>query len=448
MTDNAVSPAQPAMTQISASRSGLTVMAIRVAGAGLALLAQILASRAAGADEFGRYSLILVWLLLLGHGATLGTNPLLCRYIARYLKADDAPAVAGLLRATLAFVLASGVVLTVLALAAIRFGLALDPQTVAIAVLALSAVPLLALQDFLEAVARGMDRPALGVGPTYLVRHIAIMLGLGVLFLLGLDTSAMALMAMTIAGLAISLAIQFGLIWRRLGPLLRGRKPVYHIAEWRRTALPMALGEAADVLFLNADILILGMFVEPYMVAWYFAATRIAQILTYVPYGMSAATAQRMAALAEPHERLQLQALIGRATILSGGLAMLGAAILSTFAAPLLSLFGPDYAGGAVLVTLLCSGIAISCLLGPGDDVLNMLGYEKLAAFAMFAALACNLALNFALIPTFGPLGAAFSTASALTFRGVMTAWFAWSRMRLRLPFGTGIVLRQEGANA
>lgn len=430
------------MSIADSSRNGLKVILIRIAGAGLALLAQVVASRIIGAEEFGRYSLMLVWLLLLGHGGTVGTNPLLCRYVARYIKDNDLPAIAGLLRFSLGLVLLVGVALSTLAVVLLYSGwLPVDGSLLIIGTLAFCAVPLLVLQDFLESIARGLDRPTLGIGPAYLVRHLAIIIGVGGLFLVGVDTSAVTVMLATIIGLAVSLIVQYGLLWRHVAPILRGRAPVYRVGEWLRTVVPMALGDAAEVLFMNADILILGMFATSEQVAYYFAATRLAQILAYVPYGMSAATAQRMAALAETHERSNLQSLIGKTTLVAGGLAALGAVAMAILAVPLLSMFGPDFAAGAYLVPILCSGIAVACLLGPGEDVLNMLGHERLAAISIAVALSVNIGLNFSLIPQFGPLGAAVASATALALRGVLMAVFAYRQLGLRLPFGADLLV-------
>jgi hypothetical protein len=49
-------------------------MAIRLGGDALALLAQILAARMLGAEQFGLYSLALVWLLVRGYAATSGNS--------------------------------------------------------------------------------------------------------------------------------------------------------------------------------------------------------------------------------------------------------------------------------------------------------------------------------------------------------------------------------------
>lgn len=430
-------------------RNGLIIIILRVVGAGLALLAQIIASRIVGADEFGRYSLLLVWLLLLGHGSTFGTNPLLSRFIAGYLKTGDLPAIAGLLRFSLLIVGLASLAASILAIGLIHTDwLGLDHSMVVLGTLAFSAVPLLALQDFLESIARGLDKPTLGIAPAYLVRHLAIITGVGGLFLLGFDTDAVTIMGMTILGLVLSLAIQYSLIRRHLRPLIKGRKSVYRTGEWRRTVLPMAASDAAEVLFMNADIMILGMFVAPELVAYYFAATRFAQILAYVPYGMSAATAQRMAALAGAHERDLLQRLITQTTIVSGGLTTIGALLMVVLAGPLMSLFGASYSEAAHLIPVLCAGIALACLLGPGEDVLNMLGQERAASVSIIVALCLNIGLNFVLIPSFGPTGAAVASATALAARGILMAFFARRRLGLSLVIFSDLRFKARGEQA
>lgn len=420
----------------------MTVIAIRIAGAGLALVAQILAARMVGAEEFGRYSLLIVWLILLGHGSTVGTNQLVCRYLAQYLDDGDRPAAAGLLRVVIMVVAVLSCGLSLAAIGIVALGpFGFDPATVSLAMLAFMAVPLLTLQDYLEAIARGMDRPTLGIGPAYLMRHFGLIVGLCTLLVLGEDARAIHVMAMTMGGLAASVLVQYLLLRRHLAAALDGARPDYgDRRKWRRAALPIALIDAAEVLFLNADILILGLFLPPEMVAFYFAATRLSQVLGYVPYGVSAVTAQRFATLASRGDRVRLQALVRQAALVSSGLTVAGAIGLGLLAAPLLSLFGEGFEAAALIVPLLCLGTVIACLFGPGEDVLTMLGEERACSLSFLAALIVNVGLNFALIPLLGLYGAAIATAAGFAVRGAMMAYFSRSRLGIIVPVGFGAV--------
>lgn len=418
------------------SRTGISVMGLRIGAAALAFVAQVVAARLVGAEAFGSYALVLVWLFLLGHGSTVGTNQLVCRFIAAYRAKGDAAATLGLLHFSFALALGVAVVVTLVALAVVHFGPALSPQMIALATLAFLVIPLLVLQEFLEAIARGLDRPLLGIGPALLLRHLAIIAGVSFVFVTGGSADAVTIMSFTMGGLVASVVVQFLLLRGELKKMRAGIRASYRIGYWFRTALPVALLEASEVLFHNADILILGLFMPPEIVAFYFAATRLAQILSYVPYGLSAATAQKYAALAAQDEREKLQNLVAAATALSTGLALAGALFLWVFAGPLLNLFGDGYDAAATIVPVLCLGIVLACAFGPGEDILTMMGAERLCALGFFIALAVNLALNFTLIPVMGMMGAAIATAVALALRGVILAVFAYRRLGVVLPAG------------
>jgi O-antigen/teichoic acid export membrane protein len=60
----------------------------------------------------------------------------------------------------------------------------------------------------------------------------------------------------------------------------------------------------------------------------------------------------------------------------------------------------------------------VQSAFGPAEDVLNMLGAERVAARVSFAALALAVTLNFALIPSCGIIGAAVAMALAAAARG------------------------------
>lgn len=430
------------------SRAGLAVMAIRVGAAGLALVAQVLAARLIGPEAFGQYALVLVWLVLLGHGSTLGTNQLVCRLLASYGAQGDRGAALGLLRFSLGLAGGASLVIAAVAIGLVQAGVGgISAEMAALATMGFFAIPLMTAQDFLEAIARGLDKPLLGIGPAIVLRHLAIIFGVGAVLVTGGSADAMVVMGFTIGGLVASVGLQYWLLRAQVRGALAGAKPVNHRGFWLKTALPVAMIDATETLFNNADILILGLLVSPEIVAFYFAATRLAQVLAYVPYGISAATAQKYAALAAQGERARLQILAARATRLGSALTGAGAVVLTLLAPVLLSLFGDGYGAAAGVVPLLALGLVLVCVMGPGEDVLTMLGQERACALAFALALAVNLGLNFALIPHWGMAGAATATVVALGVRGAGLAAFAYWRLGMVLPLGMGggaIAKRQE----
>ncbi len=418
-------------------RQSAGIVIIRILGAALALLAQIFASRLIGPEEYGKFAFAFVWLLLLGHTGTAGTSQLLYRMLSQFIETGERSLAAGLLKATAwATIIVSGSI-ALGGIGLVRSGIfGLDPDLVLLFSLMLVAVPLLSLQDLLEAIARGLDMPALGIGPVYMLRHLSIIIGVGSMFLAGNVATAVTVVQFVLAGFVASIVLQFWLLRPHITRLIKGVVPSYRLGSWTRTAIPMALVDLAEVAFNNVDVIILGMLLPPEQVALYFAASRLVQLLSFVPYGVSAVTAQKYAALHVAGNRVdELQSLIGRATALSFTVTLAMAFVMTAMAGPLLGLFGADFEEARALVPALCAGIVVACLLGPGEDVLNMLGEERACAIAFALALAFNIALSLLLVPRIGAMGAAVGMAASLLLRGIVLAGFAYWRLRLVLPF-------------
>jgi O-antigen/teichoic acid export membrane protein len=69
---------------------------------------------------------------------------------------------------------------------------------------------------------------------------------------------------------------------------------------------------------------------------------------------------------------------------------------------------------------ILALGLLARSAIGPIERLLNMLGEQRICAMVYAGAFGVNLALCFVLIPRFGMMGAAMSTASALIIESIL----------------------------
>ena len=417
--------------------AGIRVLGARLGGVLLAYAAQILAARYLGQEGFGIFALALVWLTLLGHLSVGGTNQALCRYVAQALATGDYATVRGLLFFGVLFALGAGALIGGAAIGLVTLvpGI-VDANSIAPLALAFLAVPLLALQDNLEAIARAVNRPFLGIAPAYLVRHGASVLIFGALALSSVEASPAAAVGGAIGAILAGIAAQAILILAELRRLLPPGERHFAIGAWLRTALPIALVDTTELLLLNTDVLVVGFFFPPDILAAYFAATRITQVLELVRYSATAATAQRFAAFAAIGRKAELRALIDLVTKATTVFSVVGALFLSLAGPLLLTLFGPNFAPAAWRIPILASGTVIACLCGPGEDVLTMMGQERVCALSFALSLVANLALLFLLVPPFGLGGAAAATALTMACRSILLATYAYTRLGIALPLG------------
>ena len=86
------------------------------------------------------------------------------------------------------------------------------------------------------------------------------------------------------------------------------------------------------------------------------------------------------------------------------------------FGDSILSLFGDEFKAGHHLLIILATGQLINALAGPAAYILGLTGAERTVAKTMTNGVILNIALNYTLIPFFGPTGAAIATTTSVAF--------------------------------
>ncbi|MDF3063170.1 MAG: rfbX [Microvirga sp.] len=415
-----------------ARRSALTVFAIRVAAAALAYGTQVLLARLMGKEGYGVFATAWVWIAVLGHASLGGFGLSVCRFVPQHRVRGELALARGFLATGALATLASPVTIAAAGAGALWLlrGLVSPDYLLALAI-ALCVVPIFALQDYVEGVARGFNWTALAIAPPFILRQALIAIGMLLALAWGAPAEPWVAVGCTWVATATAVVLQAGLLVRALRSELPPGSRAYRLREWFAATLPIGFAELTLILFGFVDVLILGLFVPPGAVGLYFAATRLLQFVVFVQYAATAATAPRFAEAWTRGDRETLRRLI-RGTVRLTALASFGVGAALLIAAPwLLAMFGQGFgASFGVLAILLC-GVAVQSLCGPAEDLLNMLGAERTAALVSLGALLFALALSLALIPLFGIAGAAAAMAIATAARGSALALAAKARLGL-----------------
>lgn len=408
------------------ARAALTVFAIRVSSAGFAYGSQVLAARLMGWDAYGVFAAIWVWTAMLGHALTLGLSQGACRFLPGDQARGDLDHARGYIRAGAC--VTAGAALSVAGLGvALLF---LEPGLFAPAyraplLIAACVMPLFALQDYLEGVARSQDWVGLAIAPPYLLRQTVMMVCMVGAVLLGAPPRAEVAMACMLIAAAVATTLQAVLLAARLRNRMERGPSRYRWRHWLGTSLPIAGIDLANAGFTFVDVIVLGALVSPAELGLYFAATRIQQFVVFVHFAASAATLQRYSAAQAADDRPRLADLVRRqGRLTAAATALVGIGVLA--ASPvLLAMFGPGLGSSVPILCVLVAGSIAASLFGPGEDLLTMLGGERLCAGITAAVLALAALLCLALVPSFGTLGAALAMALATTTRALVLAWAA-----------------------
>lgn len=429
-------------------RGAAFVMGIRVAGAAIALLSQVMLARWMGAFEYGIYSYVWVWVIVLGIIVPMGFGTSVLRFIPEYRAKERWARLAGFIRTSF------GVVLAVSAMTALAGLLLLwalrghiESHYVLPLAIGLLCVPAFAVTDWQEGAARAFGWVNLAYIPPYIIRPLLIVAAAGgILYFTGSATGLQVALGALAASAATMLGQRLYFIYRASRSVPKV-KPVYHAKYWIAASTPLVLVEGLYLLMTNTDIVLLGYFVDPDEVGIYFAATRIANLMAFIFFSLNALAVPKFAELHGAGKHDELQRFVRGVIHAMFWPTLAAGAVLLVAGQFILGLFGEGFDAGYPLLVLLMLGFLMRAATGPTEYLLNMTGNQNIVAIVYGGAAAGNIALNLSFIPVWGAAGAAAATAISVLLSTVALAVVVRRRLGITAFIFTGSGVRTRAAD-
>jgi len=391
-------------------------------------VARVLVARNASQAEYGAFSISLALLNILTIAACLGLHEGAPRFIA-FSRGRGERRESSIILASLQLTLAAGALCSLsLFLLAGPLAEALHSPPAVLRTFA-AAVPFAVSVEMLVALFRGFDRVEerfyfrdllMGVLKVSLVAAAA---ALGFLWMVAAYSLAIVLTALAFSAYAV----------RKLRVLTREARAVEASGrellasgvkhELLRFSLPLLVASVAGIAILRADTLLLGYLRAAEEAGLYNAAHPLAQLLKicldsmafiYTPIAAQLLSRNRVRELRQYY--VVLTKWVFLATFPPAMLVLL-------FPRAVLSLiFGGGYASADVALRILVAGMLLHVLLGPNGATLIAIGGTRPYMLYTLAGAALNLALNVALIPEFGIVGAAVASTAAVCTTNALTS--------------------------
>lgn len=418
-----------------AERMSLYAFAIRVFAAAIAFLSQIFLARWLGQFEYGILVLVWTYMVMIGGFAALGFDAAMVRFVPEYRETKQFGLLHGVLKMSQATVLTVSTLIALLgALGIYLFESSFENYYVIPFYLGLITLPMLAMTDLANGVSRGQGWMILALSPTHLIRPVLILVFMMGAVAAGAATTATTAILATIAATWLTTIGTVIFMAKRIRVTLPAAPAEYKTRHWITIALPMFLVEGFYYILTNADVLMVGIYMEPKDIAVYFAAAKCLALIHFVYFAVRSGAAQRYATLyhgsADPIELEKF----ARATVhwtfwpsLALGVVML---IFGEF---VLSLFGENFVEGYPLLFILVVGIVMRSAFGPCESLLTMSGNERICVAVFATALVSNIILNMILIPLYGLTGAAIATATSMIIEAVLLTLTVYKRLGIAM---------------
>jgi len=393
-------------------RGASSAFILRVSGFALAYVLQVVLARWMGAAEYGGYTYAISWSYFLSIFGGLGWSIALLRFVPQYSVQGDFARLHGTINLGTLVVLLGGsliaAVATVIYLLSDGFGF---PPTAATALLiGFWVTPLMALVILNTGVFRGFKKIILALAPSELIRYVLLLLLVAAGAALGVRLTSDVVMWMAAGSFGLVILMQGVLMRVKLPRDLWQAKPIYEMGTWLQVSLPLLLVAGFNVVIARTDVLMIGMFLSPEEVGLFNAASRTANLGSFVLLAINTIGAPMIASLYARDDMSGLQRFAGNVAHLAFWPSLLGFAGVWLFAKPILSLFGAEYTVASTQLVILAFGHLINAGCGLVGSMLNVTGYHSQSARVYGYSAVFNIVLNGVLIPRYGITGAAVAT--------------------------------------
>jgi O-antigen/teichoic acid export membrane protein len=397
-------------------RGAASWVGIRLLGAVVGFLVQLLLAREMGAEQYGTYVYVVAWANVLAIGARLGFDVVLVRNVADYTTNRKWDRLKGLFVVSEAFTLATGAAIGAIVAIIVWSGRgSLGTELVRTFWLGTGLILLTAVVALRHGALRGLRR----VGKAELPLSVLTPLLLGALVVLSQAATGREPRASQVMGLhliAMAAAATMGTYWlfRLLPDVRRATCAEYRVREWTRMAVPLAFLSGMNLLIRRTDVLMIGAYLGTVEAGVYHVASRFANLCSYGMLATNSIAAPLIAELYRKQDTAALQRVLKVAAWASLALtlpACFGAVVVGE---PLLRAFGQEYAAGYWPLAVLALAQLLASLGGAAGFLLTMTRYQREAAVTLGLTVLLNVLLNLLFIPRWGLVGAACATTLSL----------------------------------
>ena len=408
------------------------VFFIKVFGAFLSLLLNILLSRFLGAENVGIYFLSLTVVNIVIVVSMVGLSNAIIKYSALTYIKSDWEGLLGLHKNSIVIITFTATISTLLILFFapwISSNIFHKPELcIPIRWMSLAVLPINLVTIYISLL-KGAQKFAFAT----ILESLIVSSGMIILLLIFKNQ-----LNISVAGMCYVVAafvnLVFGItIWRIVTTDRVGTRKYFNYKKLLQTCLPLYGVAIMNMIMSMSDTVMLGIWQENHVVGIYGVALRITAVSSMFLVVVNTIVAPKFSILFENGEHDSLSQLVRNSTFLMVLVATLFLVLFISIPDFILSLFGEEFVVGKMILIILAVGQFVVLSTGPVAALLMMTGHERFHRNTTTLSAALNIMLNFLLIPVYGGAGAAFATAFSLSIKNVLAVMHVRKQLGIRL---------------
>lgn len=354
---------------------GASAILLKSAAAVLSFVMFIILARAMDSADYGRFGFAFSFATFVGIVCDLGLQKLMLRQLPIYESDNDDPRKNGITKAAYAAVAMTSVLgmLFVVVFAGFQ-----DAETSSALLAGILLVPAFAFAQAQSGILRGHGSIWRALGAKELAWRFLIILIVGyVVWQHGGSLSAETTLYI-VSGLLIAILVIQAFSHPGAAAQLLDRSPrTFEIAQWRKSSMGLWGTSIVQLGAPNLAIVIVGLAISAEEIGGFFAAIRIAALLSFFLIAFNLVTGPMLARAWHEQKIEQLQRICKLAIAGAAVPCVALFAVVVVWGETLLGLFDPAFRSIYLVLLILCAGEIVNVLCGQAAMMMTMTGHER-----------------------------------------------------------------------
>lgn len=411
-------------------RHSFIALFLRVGGAGISFIMNVVVARYLGASEAGYFFLAISITTLVASMGRVGADQTVLRFVSIHASKEEWPEVNAVMRKML-----SWTYLPLIFLSSI-FCFFAEPISIYIFHKPELEWPLfwtsLAMPFFAGYNVLGMALQALRkVGPSVTV--LKIITPLFLILLIFIQHTQDSTFAAIFYGIACIINLICGYLWWQKYTPKKVKKVSYDSTTLWKSSGPIWVSSIMNQIALWSGQLVAGIYVSSQEVAQLAVARNITILITFILVAVNNVSAPRIATMWHNGQITKLKNYVRNTTWLMTLIAIPVTILVWFFPGFIMSFFGKGFSGGIWLLRILALGQLVSVITGTVANMLVMCGFEKDLRNIRILNGILSVILVFVLTPIYGAIGSALATAISMALFNLTCVFY----VKKRLGFST-----------
>jgi O-antigen/teichoic acid export membrane protein len=414
-------------------------LALRLSGAGMTYVFAIVMARIMTIRDFGLVSSLMSAAVIISATASVGQSVAIVRFVPPLVAHDRHAEARSMMNHAFRLLMASNAIVFALlaggALAAGELGWLQDAPIIAFGLL---LAPLVGVTDHFIFLSRSVNVLSLALVPKDIGwRLISIVILVAIYFASGRrevpSDVALSVLVAVLAGLIV-LSSTLLSRWRDV-PSLIGmlRKPAFPAdAAWLKSRFQLSVVAISQVVYANLDVVVAALVLGTHSAALYFAANRLALVLTVFETSVNLVTSPMISRELAHGNRAELEELAAKAAFQVFVPSLLAGGLMIALAVPVLRLFGGEFVAAEPVLIVLLAGRLLLTLFGPSEVFLIMSDRETDAMNLSIVGIVVGFGVAILAGYLWGAMGIAAGIMAGALLRRMLFSAACYVRLGLR----------------